>query len=185
VFIFFILAVSLFVCVQISAARHDEADQRLETLLALPFSRSRFLAGRLLLAAGGAVVIAVVAGLLSWAGAASQGVSISLWQMLEAAANCLPVAMMFLGSAALAYALAPRASSALAYGLVTVTFLWYLVGALTGVPRWVVDLTPFEHVGLVPVQQFQVGAAAIMLAIGAGAAVTAVLAFKRRDLLGA
>jgi ABC-2 type transport system permease protein len=185
VFIFFILAVSLFVCVQISAVRHDEADQRLETLLALPFSRSRFLAGRLLLAAGGAVAISLVAGLLSWAGAASQGVSISLWQLLEAGANCLPVAMMFLGIAALAYALAPRASSALAYGLVAVTFLWYLVGALTGVPRWVADLTPFEHVGLVPVQQFRTGAAAIMLAIGAVAAVTAVLAFKRRDLLGA
>ena len=36
VFIFFILAVSLFACAQIAAARHEEADGRLETLLALP-----------------------------------------------------------------------------------------------------------------------------------------------------
>ena len=34
VFVFFILAVSLFVCAQIAAARHEEADERLETLLA-------------------------------------------------------------------------------------------------------------------------------------------------------
>ena len=36
VFIFFILTVSLFACAQIGAARHEEADGRLETLLALP-----------------------------------------------------------------------------------------------------------------------------------------------------
>ena len=78
-----------------------------------------------------------------------------------------------------------RASSGIAYGLVAVAFLWDLVGALTGVPKWVVDLTPFEHVGLVPVQPFQPGAAAIMVAIGAVAALGAIAAFKRRDLLGA
>ena len=50
VFIFFVLAVSLFVCAQIGAARHEEADERLETLLALPVSRRRWLGGRLVLA---------------------------------------------------------------------------------------------------------------------------------------
>ena len=49
-FIFFILAVSLFVCAQIGAARQEEADERLETLLALPVGRSGWLGGRLLLA---------------------------------------------------------------------------------------------------------------------------------------
>ena len=185
VFIFFILAVSLFMCAQISAARHEEADQQLETLLALPVSRSHWLGGRLLLATCGAITISLAAGLLTWAGAASHGVGMSLPRMLEAGANCLPVALLFLGIAALAYALAPRASSGIAYGLVAVAFLWDLVGALTGVPKWVVDLTPFEHVGLVPVQPFQPGAAAIMVAIGAVAALGAIAAFKRRDLLGA
>ena len=39
VFIFFVLAVSLFACAQIGAARHEEADEQLETLLALPVGR--------------------------------------------------------------------------------------------------------------------------------------------------
>jgi polyether ionophore transport system permease protein len=43
VFIFFILAVSLFACAQIGAARHEEADQQLETLLEL--RRRRHLRG--------------------------------------------------------------------------------------------------------------------------------------------
>ncbi len=47
VFIFFILAVSLFACAQIGAARHEEAEEQLETLLAQPVSRRRWLSGRL------------------------------------------------------------------------------------------------------------------------------------------
>ena len=52
-FLFLVLAVSLFVCFQIAAAREEEAEQRLETLLALPVGRRRWLAGRLAVAAAG------------------------------------------------------------------------------------------------------------------------------------
>jgi polyether ionophore transport system permease protein len=185
VFIFFILAVSLFACAQVGAARHEEADQQLETLLALPVGRRRWLGGRLLLASCAAAGISVAAGVFTWAGAASAGVSVSLPRLLEAGANCLPVALLFLGIAALAYAVAPRASAGIAYGLVTVTFLWQLVGSLLGAPSWLADLTPFAHVGLVPTQSFRLGAAVAMLAIGALSALAAIAIFRRRDLLGA
>jgi ABC-2 type transport system permease protein len=185
VFIFFILAVSLFACAQVGAARHEEADQQLETLLALPVGRRRWLGGRLLLATGAAAAISMAAGVFTWAGAASAGVSISLPRMLEAGANCLPVALLFLGIAALAYAVAPRASAGIAYGLVTVAFLWQLVGSLLGAPGWLADLTPFAHVGLVPTQSFRLVAAVSVLAIGAVSALAAIGVFRRRDLLGA
>ena len=184
VFIFFILAVSLFACGQIATARREEADQQLETLLSMPVSRRRWLGGRLLLATAAAVAISVIAGLFTWTGAASQGVSISLPRMLEAGANCLPVALLFLGIAALAYAIVPRASTGIAYGLVTVTFLWQLSGSLLGAPKWLVDLTPFAHVGLVPVQSFRAAAAAIMLVIAVSSALVATWLFQRRDLTG-
>lgn len=185
VFVFFVLAVSLFACAQIGAARQEESEERLETLLALPVGRSRWLGGRLVLAACASLALSLTVGALAWAGAASQGVHISLPRMLEAGANCLPVALLFLGFAALAYALAPRASAGIAYGLVTVAFLWDLFGALLDVPKWLVELTPFAHVGLVPAQPFRGGAAAIMVAIGLLAALAALGAFRRRDLLGA
>lgn len=184
VFIFFILAVSLFACAQIGAARHEEAEEQLETLLALPVSRRRWLSGRLLLASCGAALISLVAGLLTWAGAASQGLSISLPRMLEAGANCLPVALFFLGIAALAYAIVPRASSGVAYGLVTVTFLWQLTGSVLGAPQWLVELTPFAHVGLVPAQPFRLTAALVMLAIALINSLAAIWIFQRRDLTG-
>jgi ABC-2 type transport system permease protein len=183
-FIFFVLTVSLFACAQIGAARREEADQHLETLLSLPVSRHRWLGGRLVLAVGGAVVISLTTGLLTWAGAQSGGVPISLWKLIEAGANCLPVTLLFLGVAALAYALLPRASGAIAYALITIAFLWDLIGSLLGAPRWLVALTPFEHVGLVPAQPFRTGAAAIMIAIGLLAVLAALAVFRRRDLIG-
>jgi ABC-2 type transport system permease protein len=185
VFIFFIVAVSLFACAQVGAARREEADEYLEILLALPVSRRRWLAGRLLLASCAAATLSFACGLLTWAGAASVGVHISLARTLEAGANCLPVALLFLGIAALAYAVVPRASVGIAYGLVIVTFLWQLVGSLLGAPHWLVNLTPFAHVGLVPAQPFRAGSAAIMLAIGLVALLGALSVFRRRDLLGA
>ncbi len=183
VFIFFILVVSLFACAQIGAAREEEIEARLQTLLSQPLGRSGWLGGRLLLAAVAAAVLSVAIGLLTWAGAASQGASVSLAQLLEAGANCMPVALLFLGVAALAYASVPRASAGIAYVLVAVAFMWDLLGSLLGAPRLLVELTPFEHVGLVPAQPFRAGAAAIMIGIGVLAALAALVLFRRRDLV--
>ncbi|MGZ4179837.1 MAG: polyketide antibiotic transporter [Solirubrobacteraceae bacterium] len=184
-FLFFVVAISLFACSQVAAARHEEADERLETLLSQPVSRRRWLGGRLALAGAAASVISVAAGVLAWVGAASQGVEISLPTMVGAGANCLPCALLFLGLAALAYAVAPRAGSGIAYGLVAVAFLWQLFGALLGAPKWVVDLTPFAHVGLVPAQPFDGVGAAVTAAIGILGATSALWLFARRDLIGA
>ena len=184
-FIFFVLVLCLFSCSQVAAARHEESEQRLETLIALPVGRLRWLTGRLALAVGGAIVLALDAGLLTWVGAATQNVAPSLPQMLEAGANCLPASLLFLGIAALAYAVAPRASAGVAYGLVTVAFLWQLVGSLLGAPKWLVEITPFAHVASVPVQPFRAGAAALMIAIGLVAAAAAIPVFRHRDLTGA
>jgi ABC-2 type transport system permease protein len=183
-FLFFVLVVSLFVCSQVAAARHEEADQRLETLLALPVGRGRWLGGRLMLAIAAAAAIALSSGVLAWAGARSQGVSISLLTMIGAGANCLPVALLFLGLAALAYAVVPRASAGVAYGLVAIAFLWQLFGALLGAPKWLVDVTPFAHVGLVPAQSFDAAGAAVMVALGMIGALAAIWRFDRRDLTG-
>ncbi len=60
-----------------------------------------------------------------------------------------------------------------------------LFGALLGAPQWLLDLSPFEHVALVPAQPFRTGSAAAMLAIGVAAAGAALAAFRRRDLLAA
>jgi len=184
-FLFFVLAISLFCCAQLGAARHEEADERLETLLALPVGRGAWLGGRLALAAGAAVVLGLAAGVFAWAGARSQGVSVSLPRLLEAGANALPAALLFLGIGALAFALLPRAATGIAYGLVSAAFVWQLFGALLGAPAWLLDLSPFQHVGLVPAQPFKAVAAVVMIGIAAACAAAALAVFRVRDLKAA
>lgn len=183
-FLFFMLAISLFACAQVVAARREEAGQQLETLLALPLGRRRWLAGRLAIAAGGAVVLALAAALLAWAGARSQGAAVSLPDMLGAGANCLPTAALFLGLSALAFAAWPRATTGIAYGLVSLAFVWQLFGSALGAPAWLLGISPFHHVGLVPAQRFEALAAAIMVALAAAALAAAFVLFARRDLTG-
>jgi ABC-2 type transport system permease protein len=185
VFLIYVLGISLFACAQIGSARREEDGQQLETLLALPVGRYGWLTGRLLLAACAAAVIALLSGLLTWAGALAGGTSVQLGQMLEAGANCLPTALLFLGIAALAYAAAPRASAAISYGILVLMFLWQTVGALLGAPSWLVDVTPFAHIGLVPAEPFRATAAVVMIGIGLAAAAIALAVFRRRDLIGA
>jgi ABC-2 type transport system permease protein len=184
-FLFVVLAVSLFCCTQVASIRGEEADQRLETLLALPVGRRGWLVGRLALAAAGAAAVALAAGAVTWVGAATQGVDVSFAEMLGAGANTLPVALLFLALGALAFALLPRASAGIAYGLVGVAFVWEMFGALLEVPGWLLALSPFHDIGLVPGEPFDATSAVVMLAIAALAAVAALWVFERRDLSGA
>jgi polyether ionophore transport system permease protein len=91
---------------------------------------------------------------------------------------------VFLGAGALALALAPRVGTAIAYGLVGVAFLWDTVGALIGAPGWLLALSPFHDLGLVPAEPLKPVGAAAMLALAALTAAAAVRAFARRDLPG-
>ena len=184
-FLLFVFAISLFACSQIAAARREESDQQLETLLALSVGRTHWLGGRIVLGAAGIGALALVAGLLAWAGAASQGADVSLGEMLEAGLNCLPTSLLFLALASLAYGLRPRASTGIAYGLVSVAFVWQLFGSLIGAPQWIVDVSPFQHVGLVPARPFHVTAAIVMVTLAAASALAGIWAFRRRDLTAA
>lgn len=184
-FLFFALVISLFAGAQIAVAHREEAEQRLETLFALPAARRRWLLGRLLLAMLGAFGLALAAAALAWAGAASQHADVALVRMLEAGLNCLPAVFLFLGLAALGFAAVPRATSLIAYGLVVAAFLWELIGAVLGAPHWTLGLSPFHHIALVPVEPFRPLSAGTMLAIAAAATVVALVLFERRDLTGA
>jgi ABC-2 type transport system permease protein len=182
-FLFVALAICLFGCTQISALRRDE-EQHLESVLAQPVSRSSWLAGRLILAAFAAAAIALAAGIAAWVGATAAGVHVPLPSLLEAGVNALPIAILFLGLGGLAYALVPRVAAGIMYGLVAVAFLWQLVGALIGPPHWVLDLSPFAHLALVPTEPFQPVSAAVMVTVGVLGVISSLVAFSRRDIAG-
>jgi ABC-2 type transport system permease protein len=58
------------------------------------------------------------------------------------------------------------------------------VGSLLSAPSWMLELTPFAHVGMVPAQSFRGGDAAAMIAIAVVVGIAATGLFARRDLIG-
>lgn len=183
-FILFVLEIAFFCCSQAGAARGEEAQGRLETLFALRQSRFGWLGGRLGIAAAGAVLIALIAGLGSAIGAAASGADVSFARLIGAGLNCLPAGALFLGLSLLLVALLPRQGVGLAYGLVVVAFVWYLVGALLKAPGWLLGVSPFDQIGFVPALPFRAMPAVVMLLIGAAAAAAALVRFRTRDLAG-
>lgn len=184
-FLFFVLAVAMFCCSQLAAIREDEAEGRLETLFALPVSRTQWLAGRLALAIAGATMLTLVAGFGISGGAIGIGADVSVPRLIEGGLNCLPASLLFLGIGALLVAIAPRAGVGMSYAVVGVAFVWELIGALLGAPGWMLGISPFHQVGLVPAASFRAVPAAIMLGLAATALVAAEVRFRHRDLVGA
>lgn len=185
VFIFLAVALSLYAASHATAAREEEATGRLDTLLGQPVTRRRWLAGCVLVAATCVAVVALVTGLAAWAGAAAGGAEAGLGDLLKASLNALPVVALFLGLSVLGFAVAPRHTGAIGFGLVGFAYLWEQTGAIVRAPEWVLSISPFHWLALVPAEPFDVAASLAMLAAGAAAALAGIELFQRRDLVSA
>ena len=185
VFVFLAVALSLYAVTHATAARAEEDTGRLDTLLAGPLGRRSWLGGRLVVAVLGSVALAVAMALAAWAGAAIKGAKVGLPDLLEASLNTLPVVALFLGLAILGFALVPRHTGAVAFGLVGGAYLWEQTGAIVKAPEWVLAVSPFHWLALVPSEPFDVAASLAMVGVGVGAAVAGLEAFRRRDVVTA
>jgi ABC-2 type transport system permease protein len=169
---------------QVSAARDEEAEGRLDHLLVRPVSRTSWLAGRVALATAILVASGLVAGLFAWVGAASQNAGVGLMSLLGAGINVVPPALCVLGAGVLAMGVWPRAATAVTYGLLAWSLLIQLAGGFFSSNHWLLDTSVFHHVAAAPGVSPHWTSAAGLAATGAVAAVAGGLALRRRDLAG-
>ena len=167
---------------QVTAARGEEAEGRLDHLLVRPVSRWSWLSGRVAVAAAVTVASGLLAGLLTWAGAASQDSGLGITSMLGAGLNVVAPALCVLGVGMLAMGIWPRATSVVTYGLIVWSLLIQLAGGFFGSSHWLLDTSVFNHVAAAPAVNPDWTSAAVLVAIGAVAAVLGGVAFRRRDL---
>ena len=181
-FLLLALLVSLVAAGQLSAARGEEADGRIDHLLARPVSRYSWLVGRLAVATGCLVVLGLVAGVFSWIGAASQGAGVGLATLLDAGLNVVPPAVFVLGVGALTLGVWPRAVSSVTYGLLAWSFLVEIIGGVVNASHWVLDTSLFHQMAAAPATSPNWTSGAIVLASGVAAATGGAVAFRHRDL---
>jgi ABC-2 type transport system permease protein len=169
---------------QITAARAEEAEGRLEHIVVRPYSRASWFGGRLLAAASIAVAGGLVAGLFTWVGAATEHAGVSLATMLDAGLNIAPPAICVLGIGALVLGVWPRAASVATYGVPTWSLLLEITGGVGASNRWLLDTSVFHQMAAAPAVSPKWETGAVMAGVGVLSAVTGGLAFVRRDLQG-
>jgi polyether ionophore transport system permease protein len=167
---------------QVSAARAEEAEGRLDNLLVRPVSRWSWLAGRVGLAAAAVVAGGLLAGLFTWAGAASQNAGVSLPSLLGAGINVAFPALAVLGIGVLAMGVWPRATTAVTYGVLAWSLLIEVAGGFFSSSHWLLDTSVFHHMAAAPGVSPDWTSAAGLAAVGVAAAVAGGAAFARRDL---
>ncbi len=167
---------------QVTAARAEEAEGRLDNLLVRPVSRSSWLAGRVTLATAALLASGLLAGLCTWVGAASQDSGVSLASLLEAGINVVFPALAVLGIGVLAISVWPRATSVVTYGVLAWSLLIELAGGFFSSNHWLLDTSVFHHTTAAPAVSPDWTSAAVLTAVGAAAALLGGGAFARRDL---
>jgi len=158
--------------------RQEEAEGRAELLLAAPVSRWRLLLDAWAVGALAAIVVMVAAGVLGWLSLVGTDADQAAHALGQALIE-LPAALVFPGIAALAVAVLPRAATAVTWALFAIAIVLGLFGQLLGLPKRVIQASPFDHVPSVPFADW--GPSAILIAVDVVLAVAAVVLIRRRD----
>ncbi|MBZ5739965.1 ABC transporter permease [Nocardioides mangrovi] len=162
--------------------RAEEDDGRLEVVLATAEPRSRWLAGHLTMTVVGTGTALLAAGLgLGLGYSLVTGTTDELWNLSVPLLQYAPAVLVLSAVARLLYGVAPRAMVAAWLPLVLVSVVM-LFGELLSIPQWVQDLSPFEHLALVPVESVDWTAVLGVSLVAAALSVAGQVAFRRRDV---
>lgn len=164
--------------------RAEEQSGRVEPLLATATGRHGWLAGHVTIAAVGSAMVVLAAGL---AGGLSYGAASGDWadgvrDLLAAAAVQVPAVLALAGFVVAAFGLLPRLAGPVTWFALAAALVMGQLGKLFELPQWLLNVSPFTHVPLVPAEALDwtpvLWLSAAALALGA----VGFVAFRRRDL---
>ena len=178
------IPVGAFAASRLAAVAAEESAGRLTLLLSLPVARARWAATEAAATAGGCVVLAVVAGLTTWAGAVAVDAPLAVGEALAGALAVVPVALVCLGAALAALGWVPQAVLALGILPAAGGYLLLVFADSFRWPGWVRGLSPFAHLAAVPAEPMDLAGAVGMIAVALLLAAAGLARYNRRDLRG-
>lgn len=161
----------------------EEAGQQAETLLAGAASRCRWMTSHLVIALAGSAAALLLGGLVAGLtyGVAADDIGGKVPTVIGAAVVQLPAVWLPAAVTVALFGLLPRFTSA-AWGLLVGFVAMYLLGSLSGVSQWLLNLEPFGHIPRVGGAEFTAVPLLWLLAIDAALIALGVMTFRRRDL---
>ena len=164
--------------------RAEEMSGRVEPLLATATGRHRWLAGHVLIAAVGTALVLLGAGL---AGGLSYGAASGNWadgiaDLTAAAAVQIPAALALAGFVVAVFGLLPRWAGPITWFALAAALVMGQLGTLFELPRWLLDISPYSHVPLVPAEDFAAAPVVWLSVTALSLGALGFAAFRHRDL---
>jgi ABC-2 type transport system permease protein len=162
--------------------RGEEDGGRVESLLATALPRQRWLLGHVGVTVLGTVLVLGLTGLGLGTGYAlvTGQASATTRYVLPLVSYAAPV-LLLAGIARLLVGIHPRLGS-LAWLPLLLAVVVMLFGDVLQIPQWIQDLSPFEHMPLVPLQSFEWGPFLVLALLAAALSAAGQVAFARRDI---
>lgn len=174
--------VGIFVVLAVLSVRSEEYGGRTEPVLATATSRGSWLGSHLVVLAIGTAVLMALTGLAMGLGAAmGMGEWGILWDVTLSHLAFIPALLIFLTFAGLLYGLVPGAVG-VAWIPVAYGFLMGFFAPVWDLPQWVRNLSVFEHIPEIPIEDFVTTPLLILTVIAVAVGLAALASFRNRDL---
>jgi ABC-2 type transport system permease protein len=162
--------------------RSEETAGRLEPLLATALARPRWAAGYVGFAAAGTVAILAASGLgAGIADAANTGDLARVPLLVGSSIAIAPAVWCLIGLAVALFGLLPHGVGA-AWAALGACYLAAFLGPLLGLPDWVMDISPFTHVPLLPAADVDWASLLALTAVAAALCAVGLVGFRRRNV---
>ncbi|HET6316623.1 MAG TPA: ABC transporter permease, partial [Chloroflexota bacterium] len=181
-FLFVAVLLAVLAASQVAAIRDEEASGRLDNLLVRPVTRAEWLISRVLTSLLLILLVGLASGFVTWVGAASSHIGVSLPTLLAAGLNACAPAVVVLGVGVLVLGWRGSLAAPVAYALVAWSFLINLLGTFLKNMDWLRDSSLFNHISLAPSVAPDWGEVLVLALIGLAAAYVGTVAFQERDI---
>ncbi|HET7700430.1 MAG TPA: hypothetical protein VFM06_06150 [Candidatus Limnocylindria bacterium] len=169
------------VVTQVSAWAADDAEGRLETVLAAGASRTRVVLERIAALLAGAGAVAATSSLVVYLAAGALDIAVDRGRMVLATGLLLPVVYALAGIGHALVAWRPRTAVIVVGAIAVVSYFIQQFAPIFDTPAWVGRLSIYTLYGT-PMSKDEWGGAATLVAMGTTATILAVLAMRRRDV---
>lgn len=162
--------------------RHEEDAGRAEAVLSTGLSRTAWAVGGLVVTTVSTLVLLLLMGVgMGGTHAVVAGDTSLFWPLVGAALATAPAVLLLAAVAVLLHGFAPRWAL-----LVWTPFAFALVqsylGELLDFPGWLAGLSPFWHLPLMPVEDFEALPVFVVAALAVAATVAGLVGLRRRDI---
>lgn len=176
-----LLLVSIFVVAQVSGWAADDAEGRLDVILAAPVSRGRVVLERIAVALVAVGLVVAASSLAVYATASANRIELPAGRFMLASADVLPVAYAFAGVGHALVGWRPRLAVVALGTVAAVSYLVQQFAPLFDWPDWARSLSLYALYGT-PLSHDDWLGIATLIAIGTAGTAVALLVMRRRDV---